>query len=480
MDIRLEHIYKTLGASLILDDVSIEFTRRKIHGLAGDNGAGKTALVNILSGVYAPDSGKILVEEKEVHYTHPSDAIAIGIGTVQQETHIAENLSVAENIFLTATQHSKVRKKIINWKQITLKSSLMLSQIGFPIDPKRIAKTLNPGQQQLIKIARALVLEPSLLILDEPATYLSRQELNWLNSKMEQMKSQGNTIIYISHNIEDLLTHCDTITIMRDGKISYSAPTDNTTSKGNSEELIQLHENLKYPKVIAPLGRTILEIKDLKTELGLENVSFTLRKGEILGLHGELGSGKTSTAKALVGADRIISGSIFLDGEPYCPKNPVHAFRNRIAYLPDDILACWLFQDLSVAMNLTMSNLSELHNPIRLNPKDERSNAARYAKSLKIKMEGPDTLLYQLSGGNQQKVAIAKLLFSDSRILILDEPTKHLDSSTRIEVYNLMNRCTGDGMSILFISSDLKELEGMCDRIMVIEKGKDVVWIKPK
>jgi ABC-type sugar transport system ATPase subunit len=480
MDIRLEHIYKTLGNTLILNDVSINFTTRRIHGLAGDNGAGKTALVNILSGVYAPDSGRIVMDDKEIYHTHPSDAIAIGIGTVQQETQIAENLTVAENIFLTATQHTGVGRKMVRWKQMNAKSSELLTQIGFPIDPTRLAKTLNPGQQQLIKIIRALVLEPKVLILDEPTTYLSPQELQWLNETMEQMKRRGSTIIYISHDMEDLLAQCDTITVMRDGKISYSSATANSSPIGNVEELVRLHENLKYPKVRVPVGRTILEVKNLKTERGLEHISFSLRKGEILGVYGELGSGKTSTAKALVGADRILSGTIVLDGEPYRPKDPVHAFDNRIGYLPDDILSYWLFRDLSVAMNLTMSNLTELHDQMRLHTREERSNAARYAKSLKIKMENPDSFIYQLSGGNQQKVAIAKLLFSDSKVLILDEPTKHLDSSTKIEVYNLMNRCTGDGMSILFISSDLKELKGMCDRIMVMQKGKGVEWIKPE
>ncbi len=469
--IRLERIVKTFEHRLILDHIDLQLEKGKIHGIIGDNGAGKTVLVNILSGVYQPDQGTITIDGKPVRFSSPKDAIRAGIAAIHQETQIVGKLTVAENIIMGDRSGISRSTWFVSWKNMITESERILNQIHYPLDPHRLAETLNLGQQQILKVARAICSSPQVLIMDEPFTNLSEQEIKTFKEIISSMQSSGITIIYISHDTDDILRRCDTLTVLRDGQVIHSGPNSFLGSIPPIRELLPIQDAFKYPRVPTRPGRKILEITNLKTGRGVHDASLFLRKGEILGITGTLGSGKTGIIKALLGLERILQGTILLDGEPFTPKDPHHAFSHRIGYLPEDIRKDWLHEDMPFSHNLTMSNLHELHGRMALHPELEAEAARRYITSLKIKVSRLDEHISQLSGGNKQKVAIAKLLFTDSRILILDEPTKYLDSSTRIDVYNLMSKCAGEGMAIIFISTDERELKGMCDRILVMKKG---------
>lgn len=470
--IRLEQVKKNFDNKFVLDSISLNFKKGEIHGIVGDNGAGKTVLVNIMSGVYPPDKGNLYFSGNPVQFLHPGDAIRSGIITIHQETNIVGDLSIAENIFLGSASGNSRNRWLVNWKDMERESKNILAKIHYPLEPNRLANTLNLGQQQILKIARAIVQNPKVLIMDEPFTNLSSDEIETFIGIITYMQNSGVTIIYISHDIDDILRRCNSITVLRNGHAVTTINNREKTETNSIHELLQLGSDFRYPRVPANPGRKILEIYKLRTDKRVNSVTFTLRKGEIFGIMGELGSGKSGIARAILGLERIEGGKILLDGDPFHPKNPRYAFRNRIGYLPEDILQEWLHNDLSIPENLTLTNLHEVHSIMRLHREDELDAARRYIASLKIKTSRLEERVSHLSGGNKQKLAIAKLLFSDSRILILDEPTKHLDSSTQIEVYNLISRCAGEGMAIIFISSNKKELMGMCDRILLMQKGK--------
>ena len=479
--IRLEQIVKTFNNQVVLNHLDLSFERGKIHGIVGDNGAGKTVLVNILSAVLSPDAGIFSYKGSPCRFNHPKDAIAAGISTIHQETHIVGDLSVAENIYLGYSGCPNRFGWFVSWKHMLKECSKLLNRLQLDIDPSQPAHSLNLGQQQLIKIARALLISPEVLIMDEPFTNLSSSEIQLFNEYLTDMQNQGMTIIYISHDIDDVLKRCDTITVLRDGKAVHKM--QGGQHKDTSfHELLQLGEDVQFPRIPSNPGRSVLEYRNVTTEKGIADVTFSLRKGEILGIYGKLGSGKSGIARALLGTDRLVEGSIIIDGTLFSPKDPNHAVKNKIGYLPEDIIQDWIHEDLPLPQNLTLSNLAAVHKPLRLHYQQEKDIARRYINSLKIKTPRLEDQISHLSGGNKQKVAIAKLLFTDSKMLIFDEPTNHLDSSTKIEVYNLMNRCVGEGVAVIFISSDIRELKGMCDRILHMDHGictERLIW-EPK
>lgn len=469
---RLNGISKIFDSQTVLDRVDLEIAAGETHGIVGSNGAGKTVLAGIMTGAYAPDSGTIEIEGKPVVLSSPRGAMRYGIVAIQQETNIAENLSVAENVFIDRMADLPGRAPLVRWSRLYEEARDVLAGLGLEADPRRNASTLNPGERQIVKIARALSARPRLLVMDEPFINLPPADSERFLAIARKLKADGVTFVYISHDLDDILRECGTVTVLNEGKAITAVSPESENRERTLRDLLGISRQFGYPRIPLDVKRVVLKASGLRTSRGLEGVSFALRKGEILGVTGKLGAGKSSVARALFGIDRLSGGTVVLDGRSFRAKSPRDALRAGIGYLPEDRLHEWLLADRPIPENVTLINPGEVHRKCLLRKRDERYVVGRYMKSLKIKAPRTDAIIAHLSGGTQQKVAIAKLLFSNSRILMLDEPTKELDSSTKVEVYNLMTKSAAEGMSILFISSDERELLGMCDRILVMDGGR--------
>lgn len=463
-------ITKTFPGVKALNDVSISIKSGEIHGLVGENGAGKSTLMNVLMGVYKADSGEIKVDGTVATIMSPTQAIAYGIGMVPQELNLNPYVSAAENIFLG----NEIRNKFgaIDWKKTNNEAVTILKNIGVAVDPHTEVNKLSVAQQQLVQIARVLATGAKLLIFDEPTASLTASETEFLLSLMKQLKEQGKSMIFITHHLEELLSTTDRITVMRDGNVVAVSETSSITLDDIIEQMAgkkiakQTQEDRKIKDDI------MLSIKGFTRKGEFEDVSFDVKKGEIFGIGGLVGSGRTELANAIFGLTKKEAGSIVFNGQEVDIKSPPQAIKLGLGYLPEERRNHGIFPILSVCENATLPIYEQLFTKMKLQYGKAKEITEDYIQKINIKTPTVNTTIQSLSGGNQQKVILARWLAKNSKLLILDEPTRGIDVNAKGEIYNLIRGLTAQGLTVIIISSEHEELLLLTDRVMIMHEGR--------
>jgi ribose transport system ATP-binding protein len=462
----LLNVTKTYPGVVALNDFSIDFEQGEIHALLGENGAGKSTLIKIISGAIQPDSGKLLIDGHEYNHMTPVLSKELGIEVIYQEFSLVDSLSVAQNVFL-GSDHGF----FTNYSEINQKTQKIFKEMQVDISPVEKVRSLSPAKKQLVEIAKAISHNTKILIMDEPSAPLSASEVETMFSIVESLKQKGVTIIYISHRIEELFRISDRVTVMRDGGFVKTLVTKET----NRKELINLEVGraLKeyYPKRTTELGNVVFEVKNLSGN-GDSGISFSLHKGEIVGVAGLVGSGRTEMAQVIYGLVPKESGELFINGRQVEIHSPDKALDYGIGLIPEDrkLLGCLLHAD--IRFNIALSVFNRLSRFPIVNSKKITEVANYYKDKLNIRTPNLKQRVRNLSGGNQQKVVLAKTLAADTDILIFDEPTRGIDVGAKEEIYNLMVDLVNHGKAILMISSEMEELLGMSDRLIVLFEGK--------
>ncbi|MFA7229245.1 MAG: sugar ABC transporter ATP-binding protein [Melioribacteraceae bacterium] len=468
--LEMRNISKTFPGVVALDRVGLEVKKGEVHILLGENGAGKSTLVKILSGAYQKNSGDIFLFGEKTEISSPRHALELGVGIIYQELSLIQQMTACENIFLGREKTDKIG--LIDKKFLTGSAQKIFTELNLDFNCDIPIKNYGIAQQQMIEVAKALSLNAKILIMDEPTSALSETETNRLFEAIRTLKARGVSIIYISHRMEELFQIGDRVTVLRDGK-NIGTKNINETSK---EELIKMMVNRElkeqFPKHHSMIGEEILRVENLSRKGSLKNINFSLHRGEILGIAGLLGSGRTELARALFGADKINSGKIFINGEQVKIKSPGDAIGRGLGFLTEDRKSQGLVLILTVKENICLANLDAFSEYGIINFKKEERDAEQYLKILRIKTPGLNQKVINLSGGNQQKVILAKWLSRKAEIFIFDEPTRGIDIGSKTDIYHLMNDLAEQGVAIIMISSELPEILGMSDNILVMHKNE--------
>ncbi|WP_368243813.1 sugar ABC transporter ATP-binding protein [Clostridium tertium] len=470
--LRMEGVSKIFPGVKALDNVDITAYGGEVTALMGENGAGKSTLMKILSGVYQKDEGKVFIDGVEAHIKGIKSAEEYGVTIIHQEMSVLNNLTVAENIFLGNEKFHKFTGKI-NKKELVERSKLFLDQIGANINPNTLVSSLNVGEKQMVEIAKALTKNARVIIMDEPTTALTEVETKNLFKVIDSLKKKGIAIIYISHRMEEIFAICDRVEVLRDGKYAGNALIKDI----DNDKLISMMVGRKiedqFPYREAKSGKDILEVMNLNANVGIKDISFNVKEGEILGIAGLMGSGRTEVAKTIFGEYKKTSGSIKIKGKEVNIKNIQEAIDNGICYLSEDRKKEGCVLSLSVAENMILSNLKKYESKMMSIDKNKAiKDVDYYIDKIKIKTPNRDQLIKNLSGGNQQKVILAKWLMLSPEVLIIDEPTRGIDVGAKKEIYELLNELKASGKAIIMISSDLPEVLGISDRILVMSEGR--------
>ena len=470
-----QNIIKDFVGVRALNDVSMNVKNGEILGLIGENGAGKSTLLKVINGIYVTGTfkGKILINGEEVHLHSPHDALLKGIGFVPQEINVMEDLTVAENIFVGHLTEDK--NAFMSPGEMAKRANAFLKQRKINLDVKMRVRMLSIGQKQLLMIARALSWDPHILILDEPTTALAKTDVDNLFEIVREFKAGGRSIIFVTHKLEEIITLTDRVIILRDG---FNVATyDRTDYKENRivTDMVGRTISNMYPSRNVEIGEEVLRVENLtvahpkiQNKNLIENVSFNLKKGEVLGLVGLVGAGRTETLEALFGDYPIKSGKIFIEGKEIKIKNSGDAIKNGLCMVTEDRKANGLLMLANIKHNIALMNLRKIQSGLLLSNRKEHEVASNFMSKLSIKAPNYNTMVATLSGGNQQKVVIAKSLNTDPKILLLDEPTKGIDVGSKNEIYNLINNMAAAGISIIMVSSELPELLAMCDRFVIL------------
>lgn len=466
--LELEHVSKLFPGVVALDDVSIDFRKGEVHALVGENGAGKSTLIKTLTGFHHPTKGVIRYMGKEYTGFTPSGAKELGIGCIYQELNMVSHLTVAENIFLSELPRKGI---LLDEKQMRERAQGLLEEMELSVSPDTPVGDLTIGYQQMVELSKALVADSRLIIFDEPTAPLSNHEVEILFQQIEKLRKKEITIIYISHRLDEIFRLADRVTVLRDGKMIKTLDIKDT----NQDELIQLMVGRAmsevYPQRPAHTGSEILmETKGL-TGNGVKDISLVIKKGEVLGLGGLVGAGRTEFAQLLFGAAKVESGEIWLKGKQVQITSPNGAMKQGIAMVPEDRKRQGLVLEESVKENIALPILKKLSARGILNRKKEEELTAYYKEKMRIKIYSGEQIAKELSGGNQQKVVLSKELATEPELIIIDEPTRGIDVGAKQEIYKLMNELIADGMTILMITSEMDELLGMSDRIVVFCEG---------
>ena len=466
--LELKGITKRYPGVNALNGVDFSLNPGEIHALVGENGAGKSTLIKVITGAIEATSGEIWFDGTLVEHNTPAKAIDLGIAAVYQEFNLVPQMTVAENIFLGRFPQ---KKGFTDYKRMYTEAQQILDQLGVEINAYETVSKLTVGYQQLVEIAKSVSRNVRVLIMDEPSAPLTVNEMKYLYEIVRRLKQRGVAVIYISHRLDEIFDICETVTVFRDGRYIDTLPVSQTTK----EELITLMVNRKlgnsFPEKTYRRGKKVLEVRNLSTRV-VHDVSFDAYEGEILGFAGLVGAGRTEVVRAVFGAYKRISGSIRIDGVEVKNRSPKQAVAQGIGLIPEDRKQHGALLHMSVKNNITYASLSDLFPKGFLKPRVEREAADHYVEKLSIKTPGIDQLVRNLSGGNQQKVVLAKWLQKNSRILIFDEPTRGIDVGAKQEIYQLMNDLVQQGMVIIMISSEMSELLGMSDRILVMHEGR--------
>jgi rhamnose transport system ATP-binding protein len=468
--LQISHVSKAFAGVQALDDVSFELRPGEVHALIGENGAGKSTLIKLITGAHQPDSGTLSVQGKLVDDNDPVTAKRLGIACIYQQPALFPDLTVAENLALNLERGGPWR--IVNWKQRHQQAERLLKRVGAHIAPDATVKQLSMPQQQLVEIAGALGADARIVIMDEPTASLAETEVANLHKVIGELKSQGVGIIYVSHRLEELFGIADRVTVLRDGTLVTTRSMAEVTQPDLIRLMVGREISAVFPKQDVPLGDVLLEVRDLCCSAeGTNHVSFHVRAGEILGLIGLVGAGRTELARTLFGLTPADSGSIVLRGETLSIRTPADAVANGIAYVPEDRRRHGVILDLPVSQNSTLAILKQMSTCGLLSFSRERDLASSYVSKLLIKTASLESPVGNLSGGNQQKVALARWLATKPSVLILDEPTQGIDVGAKSEIHRLMGELARNGLAIIMISSELPEVLGMSDRIAVMRGG---------
>ncbi|MCR4907819.1 MAG: sugar ABC transporter ATP-binding protein [Lachnospiraceae bacterium] len=469
MQILMKNINKSFGVNQVLCKAEIELKSGEVHALCGENGAGKSTLMKILTGVYTKDGGNIYVDGQEVSYRSPQEAEENGIVFIYQELNVMYDLTVEANLFMN--KEIKNRFGLCDSKAMQKKASEALSALGVSISPTTVMNKLSVGQQQMIEICKALMADAKVMIMDEPTAALTEAETATLFRVIQDLKKKGVSIIYISHRMEEIFEICDRVTVMRDGEYMGTRDISNT----NMDELIRMmigrDLSNRFPERNVEIGETVFEIQGLTFGKVFQDISFKVHKGEVLGVAGLMGAGRTEIMQSVFGSVPFDSGKILVDGKEVKIKKPGDAISLGIGYITEDRKIEGLMLDKSIRENLGLANLESISGSGMIERPKEKKLCEEAIGKFDIKCFSEETKSGDLSGGNQQKVVLAKWILRNPRILILDEPTRGVDVGAKEEIYNIINELAGNGVAVLMISSELPELIGMSDRIIVIHEG---------
>ncbi|GAB2845847.1 sugar ABC transporter ATP-binding protein [Microbacterium insulae] len=468
--VALRGAVKTFGPVVALSDGSIELRAGEIHALVGENGAGKSTLVKILAGVHQPDAGEFLVAGQSVAFKTVAESKAAGISVIYQEPTLFPDLTVAENIFVGRQPHNRLG--LVSRSRMRQQAHSLFERLGVVIDPDRSAEGLSIADQQIIEIAKAISIDARVLVMDEPTAALSGAEVDRLFGVARALRDNGAAILFISHRFEEVFSLADAITVMRDGRYISTHRTSETDAGSIVREMVGRDIGALFPKAPADIGAPVLEVRGLTRAGVFSNIDLTVRAGEIVGLSGLVGAGRTEVARAIFGIDPYDSGEVRVGGSLLSRGKPRRAILAGIGFVPEDRRKQGLVMDLSVMRNIALTLRNSLSRLGIIPPRAERAAAAEWAQRLQVKAGSPLIAVSTLSGGNQQKVVLAKWLATEPSLLIVDEPTRGIDVGTKSEVHRLLSELAGRGIAILMISSELPEILGMSDRVLVMSEGR--------
>lgn len=473
------NITKRFGPVTVFKDVNISLQNGEVLALVGENGAGKSTLMNILSGHY-PDGtfeGQIFINGAEKKFKNPNDSKNAGIEMIRQEISLHLDLTVAENVFLGDWPTKK--RGSVDWKTLFKETKQYLDKVGLNADPKELVRNLSTSEQQLLSIAKALVRHPKLLVLDEPTSALTEKDAANLLNIIRSLKHSGISCIYISHHLEEVFEIADRVVVLRDGNIISNYKREEVIEAKIIEDMVGRKIDDMYPKVEIPIGEEVLRVENLTVSHPyiinkniVENISFSVRKGEILGIGGLVGAGRSETVNAIFGTMNRLGGDIYLNNNKIDITSPLSAIENGIGLLTEDRKKTGLISLMDLRENMTIASLKMISKRGVIQKSKEREVSEGFYKKMRVKAEGINTNIMSLSGGNQQKIVLAKWLMQDLKVLILDEPTRGVDVGAKVEIYNIINELVRKGVAVIMVSSDLPELIGMSDRIIVLSGGK--------
>jgi rhamnose transport system ATP-binding protein len=466
----VEHAARSFGSVRALEDASIELYAGEAHGLVGENGAGKSTLVKVLAGVHRPDSGRLLLDGEQVHLGGPADARTAGIAVIYQEPTLFPDLSVAENIFMGRQPLARGRR--IDGRELRRRVGALMERLGVPLDPSGPARGLSIADQQIVEIAKALSFEARVIVMDEPTAALSGAEVERLFSVARALRDQGAAVLFISHRLDEIFALCQRVTVMRDGRRVFTGQLAGLTRDDLVRRMVGRELSAMFPKQDVALGEVALSVRRLTREGVFTDVSFEVRHGEIVGLAGLVGAGRSEVARAVFGIDRRDAGEVVVEGRRLPAASPTAAMAAGVGYVPEDRRAQGLVMDLSIARNTSLASLGRLRRGLFIRGADERRLAEDWAARLRLKLSRFSDPASALSGGNQQKLVLAKWLARRPSVLIVDEPTRGIDVATKAEVHRLLSDLAGKGVAILMISSELPEILGMADRVLVMHEGR--------
>ncbi|GAA0965120.1 sugar ABC transporter ATP-binding protein [Actinocorallia libanotica] len=466
----LVDVSKSFGAVRALKGVRLELYAGEVHALAGENGAGKSTLVKTFAGVHRPDGGRILLGGEPVVFNSPADAQSAGVAVIYQEPTLFPDLSVAENIFMGRQPRGALGR--IDRSAMHAKAAGLFERLGVPMDPRRPARGLSIADQQVVEIAKAISRDAKVLIMDEPTAALTGQETARLFSVVEALREQGCALLFISHRLEEIFELCQRVTTLRDGQWIASETLEGLTPDDLVTRMVGRELDELYPKQDVEPGEVALKVSRLTREGVFTDVSFEVRRGEIVALAGLVGAGRSEVARAIFGIDRRDAGSVEVDGRPLKAASPTGAMAAGLALVPEDRRQQGLVMEMSIERNMGLTRLRALSRGPLISRAAERANAADWAVRLQLKYARAGDAVGVLSGGNQQKVVLAKWLATEPSVLIVDEPTRGIDVGTKAEVHRLLSELAAGGLAVLMISSDLPEVIGMADRVLVMHEGR--------
>lgn len=466
--LQVVNLSKEFFGNRVLDNVNITLKKGEVFGIIGENGAGKSTFMKILSGIYTPTEGEIYLEGNKVEIKDPLTAKKLGITLIPQEFNLVETLAVFENIFLGGEISNKI---LLNKKEMKKRSKELLKNLNVELEVEQRVEKLSVAQKQMVEIAKAIAHESKILIMDEPTTALTEYEISTLFNLIKELKNKGISTFFISHKLKEVKEICDRVLILRDGKTVSLCDINELTPQEMAKRMVGRELNQIYPNKGKNTQETILEIIDFNMPNKLKNINFTLKKGEILGFAGLVGSGRTELAETIIGIRKKSSGKIILEGHQIYINSPLDAIKNKIAYLSEDRQGKGLILYFDIPKNITLASLDNYSNFV-IHKKKEKLRAKEYINKFEIKTSSLETLLIYLSGGNQQKTYFSKMLEVSPQILILDEPTRGIDVNAKSQIYKIIRELADSSISIIFISSEMEEIIGMSDRVYVMREGE--------